>query len=630
MSQEAVLPTSTEPPAANTPGGDQPRGFLQGYDIIKLKEPTTDPHSIDVVVVHLSEVRTTPEPGQKGEKSRSPQIDGANDSPPRFSVAALSKRSKAAGREGKDEKGVVKDTHVIQAAAPSTKDRVGAAAETALAPDTGRQDDKKPAIVEPQDPIQRALGVPVARIVRFELRLRGPKAAVKYTDLAIQLGSMVRQWMGTSEKERTTIFFCHGYGCVLLAKMLTEGLPEKSADTAVAQHWTHKLLQKTAAICFFDPPAEKVGIEYLKERTITNLGVERDDPMFNDIFPSLWKNLWKNLWDRIAAEDQHDMVTKVFLRVYTPSAPNTKDKMTSRVGGTDPRAKAESYKVRDQEKEVGATPVAPECMGNTGAAEPEAVPELKKLADEFFPGLPGHDFDLPSQFPTPQDPQLKLILVEFLPKAIMKQRIFSAINCGNVKELKVLLQVNRQLDLSKTKNRKGETLLKRAILIGSTDIMMELLSQRCVDVYGDQGLDAIKTVIKDSNQAENDDDKKERVDLLLTSGAGVRTGMNLVDWAKTENLFDDLKENNSSVLQLLEKPPPRTGPSAAILLRTNPNDGQRKASEETRLSVRQFDATEEGKPLSLHETQQRVARLLYGEHDSAKSTDEHTPPNGIG
>ncbi|KAK5660328.1 hypothetical protein OQA88_12869 [Cercophora sp. LCS_1] len=382
-----------------------------------------------------------------------------------------------------------------------------------------------------------------------------------------------------------------------------------------AEKWTDTLLQRTAAICLFDPPAGTEAIGHLKERAASKLNVDGEDPIFHD--KSIKPPLWERFWDRIAASNQRQVVTSIILRIYKPPTMDTKDQAVRGAGGAHPQTKEEFRdEERGLEKESGTLPADnandQEKAGDAGAVQPDPAPALEGLVDKILLG--SRDFDLPEQFLSPQDPELKTMMAELLPKAIMKQRVFSAINRHDHLGLESLLHVNRQLDLGKTKNRQGESPLKRAILNGSIEVVRCLLSKRRVDVSGEQGLDAIKTVVENPDPGSPDERyQRDMIDLLLKSGAGVRTGTNLAKWAKGQGL--EPPRTTAEAWQLLESPSPLTGPSAAILIQTTPDVRQLEAIRTTKLSVRQFIAAAADKPHSFDMTQLPL-NILYNRHDS--------------
>ncbi|KAK5660327.1 hypothetical protein OQA88_12868 [Cercophora sp. LCS_1] len=196
MSQETGVPPAQHgPPAADSPRGTGPRGSLQQYHIINPTEPVVDRHAIDIIVVHLDERPVKQDGDQKmGTPKIGRRLGGAGPIPSREPAPGSSKSGRPGGREGQDGKGTTKGKPVAdegQVGKDGSKDTPGAEmgqggenttnsrgkhVETAVAPlgtnagelivsEAGQKKPKK----EQQDAIQRALGVPVARVDGFRL-----------------------------------------------------------------------------------------------------------------------------------------------------------------------------------------------------------------------------------------------------------------------------------------------------------------------------------------------------------------------------------------------------------------------------------------------------------------------------
>lgn len=469
-----------------------------------------------------------------------------------------------------------------------------------------------------EDMIRREL--PIARIVGFELRINeGTSANVDFAELAQHLGTAVKEWKGSGQW-RTTVFICHGYGCVLAANMFAEAA--KSEKTV---EWARKLLSTTAATCLFGPPVGSDGREGLQRWAVEKLGVSTDHSICK---ATIDPYLWKKFRDCVTTEDCK-LNTKVIARIYKA----VKDKATGEADAAETTAKAQSTShgaQNDQEKASGAHPSAQKDVGSSAKPDPEPSPEPdpKELFDHPLP-FSGREFGTIGSFSGPHDLDFKKVVGVLLSQAILEHQLFSAINGKNESKVEALLQANRFVDVAKIRNRSGESLLTRAILTGSTEIMRRLLSKRrfAHNISGIQGLKAIAAVIGDMDQ-DHAADKKERVELLLKSGAGVKVDEKLAEWVREAIpssiiIGDDIQN-------LLEHRPPQNGPSAPVLLRTDPghlNDDQLQASKNTKISVRQFIAATAKESHLVVSGYPSVARLLYGQ--GSRDAGETAVPNHV-
>ncbi|KAK0636122.1 hypothetical protein B0T17DRAFT_69023 [Bombardia bombarda] len=285
--------------------------------------------------------------------------------------------------------------------------------------------------------------ITVGRIVHFDLdlkRLHSDAQKGTFSDDLMSIASVVgQQLMDIREKfgSRPMVFIGHGYGTVLIERLLS---PDLATKYPKLKDFAVNLQDSIAAICLFAAP---YSISPLLEWSARVLRVGRDSRLFGSVQIPVSPELWKGFRRQMAASGISTLIFR------EKESENEGEKEKGRLKAKERERESE----KEKEKQIAEKDIEQDAKG----AEDLILDEVEETE---------HSIDDIAMMSGPRDKKFVLV-VDALTKAIHCHQFLAAAKQDDKEKVVHLVSQNVDVNLP---NVEGQRPLHLAILYGKHDV----------------------------------------------------------------------------------------------------------------------------------------------------------------